>query len=139
MIRSMSKITRFDRSNVNEIHREFNEVVKAFAAKYGLEFEAGSGSYGDYDFNLRCTLKCVDSTGYSPAEVAAADSLLREIHRADKPTHLLGSHWIIDGTEYECIGYKPSSRTYPLIMRKVRSGAEYKFRGTVLDTAVFVK
>ena len=135
----MKEIKSFDRPTVKKIHEEFDSMMRDFAKKYGLEFEGCAARFSECELTLKGNLKYVGEIGHTSEELRDAAFFLKFSDLKNKPAELFGSRWKINGAVYECIGYKSSCRTYPLLMKKVSTGQVYKFTTASLATATLMK
>jgi len=51
------KITNFDRSNLKELRKSFEETIKAFETKHGLKCELGTIRFSGDEFSAKLNVK----------------------------------------------------------------------------------
>ena len=110
----MSKITQFDKINIDTISREMMDALQRVGARYGVKFDRKSIRYTKGDF--RVTVQC-------EVEEKAEGVLTKEEQNYNYHGKLLKGLPELgtkfrgeDGLEYTIVGWNTRARKYPVML-----------------------
>lgn len=129
-----TKIENFNRATLREISAEANAALQAVAAKFGLTFEAKSGSYSTMEFNFKAQFKL----NTPQAAVKQINELASTARMLGLPEDIVGQSFFSNGVEYKITGLDLNRRKYP-VSGVNKAGSKYKFTASVVKQSLNLK
>ena len=127
----MSKITKFDRTNLKTLRADIDAALATVMAKHGLTANIGNIRFGDTDFRCKLNVEVAGNTGQGP--VADADAAAERKFKANAWKFGLtgdefGKTFKSRGVAFTIIEINPRAKRggYPVIAKNAR-GTQYKF------------
>lgn len=123
------KLTVFDRESLNAVRNDVTTALKVVEERYGITFDLGRITYGSD--NLRAKLVGTLTSAVSGAENGFEVQLLMGLKShgfrfglTEKDYKKIFSS---TGQPYIFMGIKPSSKKYPLVVKRVSDGKMFKY------------
>lgn len=120
----MTKITKFERSNLKTINAEMRAALKAVADKHGLDIDLGTLRFRDTSFTVKITGNVVDteSTSAADSEPAPTRSIAIDLKNAMTVYKIRAE---VNAKGDRLISYHPNRPKYPFVFESIR-GARWK-------------
>ncbi len=119
------KITKFDKSNLEQVRAVINAALKTAMADLGLSSSIAKITYGERDFHCKLTVVCGSETDAARREFEKFAPLM------GIDVDAFGKVFMVNGQMFEAVGIKPRSPKYPIIGED-ENGEKYKFSADVL-------
>ena len=99
--------------------KEFNELVKPLAEKFGAHIKLGTMSYGDQEFTARLTVSDTSNLkkGQSPKDKKLEEDYKKHCKIYDLKPEWLGQSFIAQGEEVTIVGLKTRASKRPVVCR----------------------
>ena len=98
---------KFDKFNVEIIHKEAVRLLQERLAESGITVEAAGGKYDDHEYTLKLKLSTTDESGQSQAAI----DFTRYASHYGLDADQLGSVFTYSGMKYRITGLARSRRT----------------------------
>jgi hypothetical protein len=121
----MSKITAFDRKNLQALRTDIDAALKAVGDKHGISLKLGRGTFSAETATFKLELGTVSDTGVVVTK-EAQDFKTYALMFGLKPEHLGQSFKDFDGHSYKVVGLKVRSPKFPVLVERA-DGARFKF------------
>jgi hypothetical protein len=122
---------KFDKFNVDIIHKEAARVLQERLAECGITVVAAGGKYDDHEYTMKFKLSTTNESGQSQAAVDFTRYAHQYLLQADQ----LGSVFTHKGMKYRITGLKPNRRTYPIqtkCIRGMNTGKDWFFTAAIV-------
>ena len=107
---------KFDKFNVDIIHKEAARLLQERLAECGIIVVAAGGKYDDHEYTMKFKLSTTNENGQSQAAVDFTRYAKRYGLHADQ----LGSVFTTKGNTYRITGLAMSRRVYPIEAKCIR-------------------
>ena len=107
----------FDKSKIQELRKELDNVLDAFGRKNNLKLEIGGITYDDNFF--RTQLKAFDLSGNKDADKIEFDKYCFKFH---VPADWYGKEMKLDKGVYIISGIAPRAKKYPILLKNKTTG-----------------
>jgi len=123
---SSTDVTEFNRANLKNLRKQFQDAINAVAAKNGIKAGLGSISYTDSQFTVKMT---VETSGNKEAKVEKAkNGFPMDAFRVGLKEDALGKTFKSNGRTFKITGVKTRRRKYPVSAVEVGGrGGKFKF------------
>ena len=121
-----STVTSFNRSNLKQLRKEFQDAINAVAERNGIKADFGSIRFGDDEFTVKMT---VETTGNKAAKIEKAkNGFGMDAFRVGLKEDSLGKTFKSNGRTFKITGVKTRRRSYPVSAVEVGGrGGSFKF------------
>ena len=107
--------------DLKAFRKDVEDALSDVAEKYGVVIHAGNISYGDNDLTLKLEAKRTD---VDVEKIEFMDNIWYAFKAFKAEDYL--AHFMIKGTEYELIGFRPRTK-YSVLGRRIKDGKVYGF------------
>ena len=113
---------------LDAFRKEFNELVKPLAEKFGAHIKLGTQTYNGNEFTARLTVTDTGSLkdGQSPRDKKLEDDYKNHCQIFDLKPEWLGKSFITQGGEFTIVGLKTRASKNPVVV-KSKNGSGYVF------------
>ena len=121
----------FNKKNFDNFRRESEEALKEVAKKYGVEVKAGKISYTSFDFTLQLKVTNIVEGVNVEQEKFNRECRLYGFEESDYNATV-----ILQGKEFELVGFNPRSPKNCCSIREVATGKTYKTSDTTVKRCI---
>jgi len=122
------KLTSFDRESLNAIRNDVTSALKTVEERYGVTFNLGRITYGSDNLRAKLTGALTSAVGTDNSMEAQLIIGLKEYgHRYGLSIKDAKKVFSASGKQFVFMGIKPSSKKYPLIVKRIEDGKMYKY------------
>lgn len=123
----MSQLKSFDSDAIRKLDSDLNALLGEFAKKHGIAVQPVSLRYNRVECNIRTSFTVSDDMKGTAYAKEAADFKRFAKSFGLEPEMLGKTFTTYKGDTLEVIGLRPSSRMYPVLVKKLSNGKLFKY------------
>jgi hypothetical protein len=126
----MSRITSFNRSNLQELRAKLDQVLGEVGSEFGVAISVGSMSFSPLETTTRLTMTAIGDNaqnGEIPADAKARIEFENYAKMFDLKPDDFGKEFVSRYDTFVVSGIKPRSSKYPVLATNKVTGKVFKF------------
>jgi hypothetical protein len=132
------KIVKFEKDVLRHMRNDINEALKTVCVKYGVSISIGNIKFSTIEFTTKMRCVITNDVGGLPSNQLQAEQVVFNEFCSWynlRPTDF-GAKFNFGSDTYEICGLKRSSRKYPILVKNLNNGKQYKFPASTVCSSL---